>query len=61
MAISTATSSPQNLIDGADSFQLLAIPFFMLAGELMNAGGISKRIVNFAMALVGHVRGGLGW
>ena len=50
----------QKLIEGADSFPLLAIPFFMLAGELMNAGGISKRIVNVALAWVGHVRGGLG-
>src|SRR5690606_14536569 len=46
---------------GADSFPLLAVPFFMLAGELMNAGGLSKRIVALAMALVGHVRGGLGY
>ncbi|GAX89828.1 TRAP transporter large permease [Effusibacillus lacus] len=51
----------QNLINGANSFPLLAIPFFILAGELMNLGGISKRIVNFAMALVGHIRGGLGY
>ena len=50
----------QKLIEGADSFPLLAIPFFMLAGELMNAGGISKRIVQFALAWVGHLRGGLG-
>lgn len=50
----------QKIIEGADSFPLLAIPFFMLAGELMNAGGISKRIVNFALAFVGHIRGGLG-
>ncbi len=50
----------QKLIEGADSFPLLAIPFFMLAGELMNAGGISKRIVAFALSWVGHVRGGLG-
>ena len=50
----------QKLLEGADSFPLLAIPFFMLAGELMNAGGISKRIVNFALAWVGHFRGGLG-
>ncbi|MGE0426884.1 MAG: TRAP transporter large permease [Hydrogenophaga sp.] len=50
----------QKLIEGADSFPLLAIPFFILAGELMNAGGMSKRIVAFAMACVGHVRGGLG-
>ena len=51
----------QNVIEGANSFPLLAVPFFMLAGEIMNAGGLSKRIVNFAMALVGHVRGGLGY
>ena len=51
----------QNLIEGANSFPLLAVPFFMLAGEIMNAGGLSKRIVNFAMALVGHVKGGLGY
>lgn len=50
----------QKLIEGADSFPLLAIPFFILAGELMNAGGMSKRIVGFAMACVGHIRGGLG-
>jgi len=51
----------QNTIEGANSFPLLAVPFFMLAGEIMNAGGLSKRIVKFAMTLVGHVRGGLGY
>lgn len=51
----------QNFIHGADSFPLLAVPFFMLAGEIMNVGGLSLRIVNFALALVGHVRGGLGY
>jgi len=51
----------QNIIEGANSFPLLAVPFFMLAGEVMNTGGLSKRIVNFAMALVGHIRGGLGY
>lgn len=51
----------QNIIEGANSFPLLAVPFFMLAGEVMNTGGLSRRIVNFAMALVGHVRGGLGY
>ena len=55
-----ATILSQKLFEGADSFPLLAIPFFMLAGELMNAGGISKRIVAFALAWVGHIRGGLG-
>ena len=51
----------QNLINGADNFPLLAVPFFILAGELMNAGGLSRRIIDIAMALVGHVRGGLGY
>ena len=51
----------QNVINGADSFPLLAVPFFMLAGEVMNTGGLSKRIVSLAMALVGHIRGGLGY
>ena len=51
----------QNFINGADSFPLLAVPFFMLAGEIMNVGGLSQRIVNFALALVGHVKGGLGY
>ncbi len=49
------------LMDGADNFPLMAIPFFILAGELMNAGGISKRIIDFAMALVGHIKGGFGY
>jgi TRAP-type transport system large permease protein len=51
----------QNTIEGANSFPLLAVPFFMLAGEIMNAGGLSRRIVKFALTLVGHVRGGLGY
>lgn len=51
----------QNLINGADSFPLMAVPFFMLAGEVMNVGGLSQRIVNIAMAMVGHFRGGLGY
>src|SRR5215203_7270850 len=51
----------QNIINGADSFPLLAVPFFMLAGEIMNVGGLSRRIVNLAMTLVGHVKGGLGY
>jgi tripartite ATP-independent transporter DctM subunit len=51
----------QNVINGADSFPLLAVPFFMLAGEIMNVGGLSKRIVEFALALVGHIKGGLGY
>lgn len=55
-----ATLLSQKIVEGADSFPLLAIPFFMLAGELMNAGGISRRIVDFALAWIGHIRGGLG-
>lgn len=51
----------QNVINGANSFPLLAVPFFMLAGEVMTVGGLSKRIVNFAMTLVGHIKGGLGY
>ena len=51
----------QNVINGADSFPLLAVPFFMLAGEIMNVGGLSKRIVKLALTLVGHRRGGLGF
>jgi tripartite ATP-independent transporter DctM subunit len=51
----------QNIINGADSFPLMAIPFFMLAGEIMNKGGLAKRIVTVALVAVGHFRGGLGY
>ena len=51
----------QKVINGADSFPLLAVPFFMLAGEIMNVGGLSKRIVKLALTVVGHVPGGLGY
>ena len=51
----------QNLVAGVDSFPLLAVPFFILAGELMNSGGISRRIIDMAQAWFGHVRGGLGY
>ena len=51
----------QNLMEGANNYPLMAVPFFMLTGELMGAGGLSKRIVEVADALVGHVRGGLGY
>jgi len=51
----------QRFVDGADNFPLLAVPFFLLAGEFMNAGGLSRRIVHLAMAWVGHFRGGLGY
>ncbi len=49
----------RNLYNGMDSFPLMAIPFFMLAGELMNRGGITVRLVEFSQALMGHLRGGL--
>ena len=51
----------QNLINGTTSFTLMAVPFFILAGEVMNVGGLSKRIVKVALALVGHRQGGLGY
>ncbi|MHA6689689.1 TRAP transporter large permease [Devosia sp. A449] len=51
----------ENVIHGADSYPLLAVPFFMLAGEIMNVGGLSKRLVNLALVMIGHVRGGLGY
>lgn len=50
-----------NMINGLDNFIFIAIPFFLLAGELMNAGGLSQRIVRLVLALVGHKRGGLGY
>ncbi|WP_332776225.1 TRAP transporter large permease [Polaromonas sp.] len=51
----------QNLLEGVNNYPLMAVPFFMLAGELMNAGGLSRRIVHVADSLIGHVRGGLGY
>lgn len=51
----------QNLMLGADSFAMMAIPFFVMAGDLMNRGGLTQRIVDAALALVGHIRGGLGY
>ncbi len=61
MGIFNAQILAQNMISGANTFTLLAIPFFILAGELMNSGGLSRRIINFAVACVGHRRGGLGY
>lgn len=49
----------RNVYNGMDSFPLMALPFFMLAGELMNRGGITIRLVEFSQALMGHLRGGL--
>jgi C4-dicarboxylate transporter DctM subunit len=51
---------PQKMYSGIDSFVLLCIPGFVLAGNLMNRGGITQRIVNFGNCMVGHIRGGLG-
>ena len=51
----------QNMVSGTNSFALMAIPFFMLAGEIMDRGGLSLRIVKFAKLIVGRVRGGLGY
>lgn len=53
-------SFAQRMVEGVDSFPLLAAPFFILAGNLMNAGGITRRIFDLADSLVGHIRGGLG-
>lgn len=65
LAVAMGSWSPalviQNIFRGVDSFPLMAIPFFLLAGEIMNTGGIARRIIMVAKALVGHVRGGLGY
>ena len=54
------TMIAQNAVAGVDSFPLLAIPFFMLAGNLMSSGGIAKRLVDFFESIIGHITGGLG-
>ena len=59
-AISPLSIVPISIIGGMDSFVLLAVPLFILVGELMNTGGITERLVTFARALVGHIRGSLG-
>jgi C4-dicarboxylate transporter DctM subunit len=51
---------PERMFSGIDSFVILCVPGFILAGNLMNVGGITDRIIHFCMALVGHIRGGLG-
>src|SRR3546814_8522189 len=51
----------QNMLTGADNFALMAVPLFILAGEAMNAGGMSRRLVYMATTLVGHIKGGLGY
>ena len=54
------TIIPQTMIEGVNSYTLLAVPLYIFVGELMNSTGITNRIFNFALALMGHVRGGLG-
>ena len=51
----------QRMIDGANNFVLVAVPMFMLAGNLMNESGITRRLIEFSDALVGWLRGGLGY
>jgi len=60
-AITSFTTIAQRMATGLDSFALIAIPFFILAGELMNRGGIARRLINFAKALVGTLPGGLAY
>lgn len=55
------TTVAQRMTTGIDSFALLAIPFFVLAGELMNSGGIANRLINFAKSMVGSLPGGLAY
>jgi tripartite ATP-independent transporter DctM subunit len=50
---------PQQMLDGVDTFSLIAIPLFIFAGELMSATGVTERLVRFALAFMGHIRGGL--
>lgn len=54
-------SFPQQLYSGMENYSLLAIPLFMLAGELMNFGGLTKRLISFSQTMVGHFRGGLAY
>lgn len=61
MDLFSADILAQALINGVDSFPLLAIPFFLVAGEVMSRGGLSSRIVRMAMAMMGHYKGGLGY
>jgi TRAP-type transport system large permease protein len=61
MGVFSSDILAQGLINGVDNFPLLAIPFFLVAGEVMSRGGLSERIVRMAMTLVGHKRGGLGY
>ncbi|MDQ0253299.1 tripartite ATP-independent transporter DctM subunit [Evansella vedderi] len=59
--IGLLATAPQRLYSGIESYGLLAIPLFMLAGELMNSGGITRRLITFSKAVIGHYRGGLAY
>jgi len=59
--VAALTTVAQRMATGLDSFSLIAIPFFILAGELMNRGGIARRLIDFAKALVGMLPGGLAY
>ena len=61
LPLSAITTVAQRIATGIDSFTLLAIPFFILAGEIMNQGGIARRLINFAKALMGSLPGGLAY
>ncbi len=61
LGVFSADILTQSLINGVDSFPLLAVPFFLVAGEVMAHGGLSTRIVRLASTLVGHRKGGLGY
>ena len=52
---------PSTMLDGANNYPLMAIPFFVFAGEIMAEGGLSKRVVQLAQLMIGRVRGGLGY
>ena len=52
---------PNTMLDGTNNYPLMAIPFFVFAGEIMAAGGLSKRVVALAEVMVGRIRGGLGY
>jgi len=60
-SLATFTTVAQRMATGLDSFALLAIPFFILAGQLMNRGGIAKRLIDFAKVFVGRLPGGLAF
>ncbi|MBO4683762.1 MAG: TRAP transporter large permease subunit, partial [Desulfovibrio sp.] len=52
---------PNTMLDGTNNYPLMAIPFFVFAGEIMAAGGLSRRVVRLAQLIIGRIRGGLGY